>query len=77
VKILSVNAKMKDAPVDDEAAMREIAAVVLKDYPDVEQDDLLSISVSSGFNIGIYWSSVSKGYRYSPEKWKSMISSAN
>src|SRR5208337_3529717 len=42
----------KNQPDDLEAASKKIAAIILKDYPDIMTKDILSVTVSYGYDIG-------------------------
>jgi len=70
-KVLSVNTQWKEKPLDFQAAAHEVAALVLKTDPDATRDDLLSVTISSGYNIGIYSSHRSETVSHSPAEWKS------
>jgi uncharacterized RDD family membrane protein YckC len=72
-KVFSVTAKFKEKPEDVDAAAKEIAAIVFKDYPDVIKDDNLNIQVASGYNIGIFSSSWSQNVVHDTAKWESML----
>jgi len=76
-KVFSVQAYWKGRPDDIESAASEIAAIVLKTYPEVKKDDKLSITISSGYHLGIFSSSLSQVVSYSPEKWEQLISPAS
>ncbi len=73
IEYLSVNAIMNERPVSYEDSAKEIAAIVLDSYPDITSKDLLDVTVTYGFDIGI--SSGWQAYRVShtPQEWSEIL----
>ena len=69
---LHVNAIWKGKPDDLEAATRELASLVVNNYKDLESKDVLSVSVSYGFDIGIARAWRSQQGRFGPADWPAL-----
>jgi uncharacterized RDD family membrane protein YckC len=67
------NAIWKERPGDYGAAAREIAAIVLKNYPEVMKKDVLTITVTYGYDIGIARSWRSQTVQHSPQEWQEIL----
>jgi len=73
---IKVNAVWNKRPVSYEESAKDIAAVVLDNYPDIYSKDVLAITVVYGFDIGI--SSGWQNYQVShtPAEWAEIVSPA-
>ena len=67
----------KGRPDDSEAAAREMAALILKHYAKIEDMDLLSVSISYGYDLGIARAWRSNSFRHSPAEWEQLIGDAS
>jgi uncharacterized RDD family membrane protein YckC len=70
MQYLSTNAVWKNRPESPEIAAAEIAAIVLNEYPDVMKKDMLVITITYGFDIGIASGWQSYNEYHSPAEWK-------
>lgn len=70
---MAINAIWKEAPASPDRAASEIAAIVLQSYPDIRNEDVLGITITCGFDIGI--ASSWEGYReyHSPAEWENIL----
>ncbi|MHC4169711.1 MAG: RDD family protein [Planctomycetota bacterium] len=61
-------------PPDKEAAARLVASIILDEYPEVMDKDVLTVKVSYGYDIGIarLWKSYTSTHR--PSEWQQMVS---
>ncbi|MEK6300341.1 MAG: RDD family protein [Acidobacteriota bacterium] len=69
VNYFRADAVWKGEPGSMAEAQREIASIVLRDYPDAVNKDLIVIAIAYGYDIGIasYWRSASD--EASPKEW--------
>jgi len=72
-KYLTAIAIWKNKPASIEAATSEIAFIILKEDPDIMDKDIVTVSVTYGFDIGI-----ASGWRkynesHSPAEWKQKL----
>ncbi|MBP7416202.1 MAG: RDD family protein [Pyrinomonadaceae bacterium] len=76
---LRVNVWYKGVPNREEFAriINDVANVVLKDLENIDDFDLIEISITSGYDLGIASGSSTSGDRQSPEVWRERIRSAN
>ncbi|MBC7900520.1 MAG: RDD family protein [Saprospiraceae bacterium] len=70
---LRVGAIWKEKPESFEAAASEIALIVMRDYADIASKDVLAVTVTYGFDIGIASGWQSYNANYSPEQWKQKL----
>jgi uncharacterized RDD family membrane protein YckC len=70
---VSINWKENLSPSETEAALNEIASIILKNYPNATNQDLLEITVSYGFDIGIASYGRGDGASYSPAVWRQKV----
>ena len=72
-----VHVRWKDKPVSFDAAIDEVAKVVLDSYPDIQLKDEMGILVNYGYDIGIpfTFTSSSQGTlkTYSPTEWRKRL----
>ena len=67
------NAIWKERPSDYEGAAREIAAIVLRDYPEVMKKDIMAVTVMYGYDIGIARSWRSQIVQHNPQEWQDIL----
>lgn len=70
---LTVNAFWKDNPISGESEASEIAAIVLSEYPDAINKDVLAVTITYGFDIGIASGWTGYNEYHSPAEWKEKI----
>jgi uncharacterized RDD family membrane protein YckC len=64
------NAIWKRRPADYEAAAREVALVILDHYPDIMTKDVLAVTVTYGYDIGIARAWRNQTFQHPPLEWK-------
>lgn len=66
-------AVLKERPDDPERAAEKIAQIILKQYPLFFEKDVISVTVTYGFDIGIAraWRSFRNDHR--PEEWRQIL----
>jgi uncharacterized RDD family membrane protein YckC len=67
------NAIWKERPSDYEGAAREIAAIVLREYPGVMKKDVMAVTVMYGYDIGIARLWRSQNIQHSPQEWREIL----
>jgi len=67
------NVIWKTSPEDYDAAAKEVAALILSEYPKVMDKDVLIITVSYGYDIGIAHAWKYRVLHYSPEEWGEIL----
>ncbi len=70
----SSNAIWKSRPDDFEVAAAQIAAIVLDEYSEIMQKDILAITVTYGYDIGIARAWRKWNVRHSPQEWLEILS---
>lgn len=63
------NAIWKTRPEDYQAAASEIASLVLSGYSKIMDKDVLAVTVTYGFDIGIAYAWNKQDFHYSPQEW--------
>ncbi|MFA6033158.1 MAG: RDD family protein [Myxococcota bacterium] len=58
---------------DDDQVANTLASVVLDTYPEVVAKDKMTIVLSSGYDIGIASTWITKTFSFSPEQWRERI----
>jgi hypothetical protein len=63
----------KRRPEDSESAARSIASIILQNYPEVAEKDVLTVIIAYGFDIGIAncWKSYTSSR--SPWEWQQLV----
>lgn len=69
----STNAIWKNKPASQEKAAAEIASIILKEYPNIMSKDVLAVTISYGFDIGIASAWQSYNEHHSPAEWKQKL----
>jgi uncharacterized RDD family membrane protein YckC len=67
---LSVNATIAHSVSDRDGAARRIARTVLDNYPDADRLQAVTVTLSSGYNIGIAHSYRNWRYSHTPADWQ-------
>lgn len=70
---LTTNAIWKNKPASLEIAASEIASIVLREYPDIMNKDVLAVTVTYGFDIGIASGWQSYNEYHSPAEWRQKL----
>lgn len=47
------NAIWKQRPQDEESAARSVASIILHNYPEIMEKDVLTVNVTYGYDIGV------------------------
>lgn len=68
-----INAIWKERPVDYEAAGKQIAGIIFNEYPDIIQKDMITITVTYGYDIGIARAWKSQTISHSPQEWQQIL----
>jgi uncharacterized RDD family membrane protein YckC len=63
------NAIWKTRPEDYQAAASEVASLVLSEYSKIMDKDVLAVTVTYGFDIGIARAWNKQNFHYSPQEW--------
>jgi hypothetical protein len=69
-RYLAVNAIWKERPKDFAEAADEIASIAMKTAPSIRDQDVLAVTVSYGFDIGIAHGWKNYSARFSPKAWQ-------
>lgn len=69
----NTNAIWKTKPASQEKAAAEIASLILKEYPDIMSKDILAVTITYGFDIGIASAWQSYNEHHSPAEWKQKL----
>jgi uncharacterized RDD family membrane protein YckC len=69
---VSVTVRMKRKPTNHIAEATRVAAIVLSEYPEAMQRDLIVVNVVYGYDIGIARAWLSQNFRYAPADWERM-----
>lgn len=64
---------LKEKPVNNELVVHQIASITFKEYPEINDLDVLTVTVLYGFDIGIAKSWRQHVERYSPSEWKQIL----
>ena len=70
---LNSNAIWKKRPRDEVSAARSVASIILHNYPQIMDKDLLTVTVTYGFDIGIARAWQSYTSSHSPKEWKELL----
>ncbi|OPY76998.1 MAG: RDD family protein [Syntrophorhabdus sp. PtaU1.Bin058] len=74
VTYVASNAVWKKRPANYETAAREVALIILNQYPGVMTKDVLEVTITYGYDIGIARAWHNWTFRHSPAKWKDVVS---
>ncbi len=67
------NAIWKRRPQDEESAARVVASIILSNYPAIDEQDVLTVSIAYGFDIGIAHAWRSHTSTHSPKEWQQLV----
>lgn len=67
------NAIWKQRPQDEESAARFVASIILRNYPEIVEKDVLTVHVTYGFDIGIARAWKSHTSTHSPKEWQQLV----
>ena len=67
------NAIWKERPNDDESAALLVASVILKNYADIMDKDILAVTITYGYDIGIAKSWKTQQFQHSPSEWRGIL----
>ena len=70
---LHVNAVGKGPPVDAGAEAQQVAATILRDFPRATDMDVIGVTISYGYDLGIGSAWISRGFRHSPSEWGAVL----
>jgi hypothetical protein len=70
---LTTNTIWKNRPASPEVAASEIASIILREYPDVMNKDILAVTITYGFDIGIASGWQSYNEHHSPAEWRQKL----
>jgi uncharacterized RDD family membrane protein YckC len=70
---LAITAYLKARVPDQEMLANKIAEIAFQNHPRASQKDSVSVNLVYGYDIGIWSSWRSHGYRYSPQEWKKRL----
>lgn len=68
-----VNGIIEYKPGDPMGELKEMARTVLENYSDAMMMNSITVSVSHGYDMGIYNSYVTNTANYTPKRWEEMI----
>jgi len=72
-KYVHAQVTWKGRPENSEKATDEIAAIVIETYPQIMEQDLLVVTVSYGYDIGIASAWKSYTASYTPKEWQDRV----
>ena len=70
------NAILKERPIDYEALAKEIALIVLSVHPEIESKDIVRITLTYGYDIGIARAWRRHSFQHSPNEWQKILGDA-
>jgi hypothetical protein len=59
----------KVRPGDYQAAADEMASIILANYPDIDKEDSLGVTICYGYDIGISHVWITQSFHKSPQQW--------
>jgi hypothetical protein len=68
-----VRAFCKGTPFDPDTVAQEVASIVLRDYPEAEDMDLIAVYINYGYDIGIASGWKSLLFSHSPSEWRDLL----
>lgn len=74
---VSLAALCKGHPQNKALIARQLAEIVLANYPKLRANDYLNIQVAHGYDIGIYKSDDSESFRHTPNQWEKILADPN
>jgi uncharacterized RDD family membrane protein YckC len=70
---LQSTAIWKQRPQDQESAARSVASIILRNYPEIMEKELLSVNIVYGYDIGISRAWKSNTSSHSPAEWRELV----
>ena len=67
------NAIWKERPQDEESAARSVASVILHNYSEITNKDVLTVNITYGYDIGIARAWKSRASSHSPKEWQKLV----
>ena len=74
---LQILARLKSRPRDYDRRANELFSLVLREYPDAENNMRIVLRLDYGFDLGIASGSVTRGFNFTPAEWRARLSEAN
>lgn len=72
-KYVVVRVTTADKNVDQDATANRLAAIVLAKYPSALSQDVITVSIAHGYDIGIAYDWWNKDYTFSPSQWQQRL----
>jgi uncharacterized RDD family membrane protein YckC len=72
-KYLRTKAVWKEPPVDIETAANQVASIVLRDYPEALDMDVIVVNIAYGYDIGLASASNGRSIIRSPSEWAAIL----
>lgn len=70
---ITSNAIWKKRPENNADAAKQIAALILKNYPDALNKDILAVTITYGYDIGIARAWRNETVQHSPREWQKIL----
>jgi uncharacterized RDD family membrane protein YckC len=70
---LAITVFLKARVPDQEILANKTVEIAFQNHPRALQKDSVSVNLVYGYDIGIWWSWRSHGYRYSPQEWEKRL----
>jgi uncharacterized RDD family membrane protein YckC len=67
------NVTWKERPLDDDAAVQQVASVILRNYADIMKKDVLVVTTTYGYDIGFARSWRTQQVQHSPSEWQGIL----
>ena len=75
-KYLAVSVRLKHRPGDYEPIAHQVALIALANYPESQDQDVISVTVSYGYDIGIARTWITHTFQHTPEQWAQFTGTA-
>ncbi len=72
-----LNAIWRGRPVDYKSAARQLASIVLRDYSEIMNRDILAVAIAYGYDIGIARAWRSLHVQHSPSEWQDILAKSS
>lgn len=67
------NTIWKERPHDNEAAAQQMASLILQNYEDIMDKDVLAVTITYGYDIGIARAWKTQRFQHSPLEWQKIL----
>jgi len=74
---LQSNAIWKDRPHNNEIAAQWVASVILKNYAEIMAKDVLAVTITYGYDIGIARAWKTEQFQHSPSEWQEIMATSS